>query len=389
MISFLKELGCLKYKEKYFINHNEIFNYCESNQINFDINGVSYWFNDDIFSNTTWNIEPEKTLKDLYRERALQLRQKYDYIILSYSGGADSHQMLTTFIENNIFIDEIYTNYPIKFVNHVEDSKDPLNKFGILLEYKYAALPTFNKISSILTKTKITIADSSTYYEERAKNLNFYMDTEPFLSCYSGVFQDIRRAYDKEAFDDIAMKRKFSKVCVLLGAEKPILKYQNKKLYFNFSDFGRPFSPYFQGNSSAHFVPEMFYWSPDLPLIPIKQSHIILKWLCANMPKNITETEKDNFIFKLTKHELMKKIVYPSWDGRYQKTIKGADDEIIKIAINSNHYEFLKERNKYLYRKNKKFINVLDENKLIYNENKNNVFYHSAVSKKYLIGDLE
>ena len=41
-----------------------------------------------------WNIEPEETLDELYQIRAKELREKYDYIILMYSGGADSHNVL-------------------------------------------------------------------------------------------------------------------------------------------------------------------------------------------------------------------------------------------------------------------------------------------------------
>ena len=69
---------------------------------------VSFYFHDDYFSQFDWTKEPQQSLKELYKQRAIQLRDKYDYLILSYSGGSDSHQALETFLNNNIFIDEIF-----------------------------------------------------------------------------------------------------------------------------------------------------------------------------------------------------------------------------------------------------------------------------------------
>ena len=52
--------------------------------------------------------EPNKSLQDLYLKRAIELRNEYDYLILNYSGGSDSHNILETFMLNGIFLDEIF-----------------------------------------------------------------------------------------------------------------------------------------------------------------------------------------------------------------------------------------------------------------------------------------
>jgi hypothetical protein len=50
-----------------------------------------HWdFNEAVFDSYDWTVEPKDSLVELYRQRAQQLRNKYDYIILAYSGGADS-----------------------------------------------------------------------------------------------------------------------------------------------------------------------------------------------------------------------------------------------------------------------------------------------------------
>ena len=61
---------------------------------------MTWHFHDDVFA----KVKPtgQISLKELYKERALQLREKYDYLILNYSGGSDSWTILNTFLENNI-----------------------------------------------------------------------------------------------------------------------------------------------------------------------------------------------------------------------------------------------------------------------------------------------
>lgn len=43
---------------------------------------VHWNFNDEKFSRHDWKIEPKKTLRELYKIRAIQLREKYDKLIL-------------------------------------------------------------------------------------------------------------------------------------------------------------------------------------------------------------------------------------------------------------------------------------------------------------------
>ena len=62
-------------------------------------------FNDQKFSTYNWGKEPEQSLQEIYRKRALQLREKYDYLVLSYSSGSDSTNILHSFLFNGIKID--------------------------------------------------------------------------------------------------------------------------------------------------------------------------------------------------------------------------------------------------------------------------------------------
>ena len=62
-----------------------------------------------MFSKCDWTTEPEPgvPLSEYYRRRAQQIRDKYDYVVLLYSGGPDSNNILHAFVHNGIKIDEI------------------------------------------------------------------------------------------------------------------------------------------------------------------------------------------------------------------------------------------------------------------------------------------
>ena len=72
-----------------------------------DFNKIKFIYNDYHFSKIDWSVEPKEDIYELFRQRAQQIREKYDYVVLVYSGGVDSHTVLETFLRNNIHINEI------------------------------------------------------------------------------------------------------------------------------------------------------------------------------------------------------------------------------------------------------------------------------------------
>ena len=66
-----------------------------------------FYYHDAVFDKANWKVEPTKTLDQLYAERARQIRDEYENVIVCYSGGNDSSNILETFYYNNIHIDEI------------------------------------------------------------------------------------------------------------------------------------------------------------------------------------------------------------------------------------------------------------------------------------------
>ena len=68
---------------------------------------VQYHFNDDVYGSIDWSIEPLESIQDLYFQRARQIREKYDYLVLMFSGGADSYNVLMSFVHAGVKLDEI------------------------------------------------------------------------------------------------------------------------------------------------------------------------------------------------------------------------------------------------------------------------------------------
>lgn len=72
----------------------------------------SWHFNDLVFAKGDWTIEPETSLRELYRMRAQQLRERYDWIRVEASGGGDSTTAIFSFLLNGIHLDEVVFRFP-------------------------------------------------------------------------------------------------------------------------------------------------------------------------------------------------------------------------------------------------------------------------------------
>jgi len=87
----------------------------------YDFSKIHWDFNKKVFSLYDWTKEPVEDVNYFYDKRVKELRQQYDYIIFFYSGGYDSHNILKTFIDNNIHIDEIIKCIPRKDIMNEEN----------------------------------------------------------------------------------------------------------------------------------------------------------------------------------------------------------------------------------------------------------------------------
>ena len=72
----------------------------------------TWHFADHVWSAINWQQDFNRDLRELYYGRARQLREMYDYIVISYSGGSDSRTVLDSFLKQGLHVDEILHAWP-------------------------------------------------------------------------------------------------------------------------------------------------------------------------------------------------------------------------------------------------------------------------------------
>jgi hypothetical protein len=274
---------------------------------------VIWHFNDEVFDSLDWTTEPGQSLWDLYSIRAKQIREKYDYLVLFYSGGADSNNIFNSFVRNGIHLDEVvqWTNYEV--------TGDKTNNWNA--EVFQVALPTTSRmIEENKLKTHHRIVDMSKILTNLDKIIP---DLDDWIYGKNSYYSPNMRAtsmvrQEVGAYKDLIDQGK--SVCFIWGCEKPMLRYvvdpvNNNKIgvatvFMDRVDHCVSVKDQIENNSWIH--DELFYWSPDLPELVVKQAHTVLNY--ANNISN--REEKDNFINQLQTHQLplLNQLIYPYWD---------------------------------------------------------------------------
>ena len=91
--------------------------------------GISptWHYHHDVYQKQDWTGPIKSSLDEIYQKRAKQLRSKYDYIVLSFSGGSDSWTVLDAFRSSNTHLDEVFVRWPKKATENLY-SVDASNK---------------------------------------------------------------------------------------------------------------------------------------------------------------------------------------------------------------------------------------------------------------------
>ena len=236
---------------------------------------VSWIFNDTVYGNIDWSVPINVPLMELYKARALQLRQQYDYLILYYSGGADSTNVLHAFIDNNIFIDEILMWNAEPYDKQTND-KDYSNR-NYNSEVKYAAMVHLDKVKNSLDpRTKITLKDfAKTGLEIISKQDNWYENMPLGLTLgISGILRQVSEQHDAHF---LRQQDTGTSTCYIMGIDKPLVCKEGADYYAYFQDSGayHVMNPVDFAGGSDHVTTEFFYWTPDFPEIVVKQSQLI------------------------------------------------------------------------------------------------------------------
>jgi hypothetical protein len=230
-------------------------------------------FNDRVYSALDWSTEPELSLEELYRNRALQLREKYDYLILWYSGGADSDAVLNAFVDNGILIDEVAS-----FVNYAAtgDQHDFCNG-----EIFNVAAPKIKRLQQKFPLMKYRVIDVCKPLVDYFTNDNVSRDWAYDLNTVVAGLNASKQHIHKRVPEWQTLFDQGKRVAFITGSDKPRL-FQDSAgdYYFRFIDlFDNSVTAGQQSTNPEWFNPEFFFWSPDAPLIVIKQAHVVKNFL--------------------------------------------------------------------------------------------------------------
>jgi hypothetical protein len=238
---------------------------------------VHWNFNDEEFGLYDWTVEPAESLKELYQRRARQIRERYDYVVLWWSGGADSYTMLRAFVDQGLFVDELAT-----FHNFGGDGSwdTYLNS-----EVKRVAIPMAEKILESSPNTKFRLVDHIDYQPDL-----FTIDDNKFDFLYkaNAVFSpnQLARRYIREKNKDyLDLFAQGKRVCFVWGMDKPRINLEKDKRYaIRFVDIvDNSVSPVTQSLNRDWEHDEFFFWSPDAKDLLCKQGHVIMRYL-KNIP---------------------------------------------------------------------------------------------------------
>jgi hypothetical protein len=255
-----------------------------------------YHYYDDVWSKYDWTIEPSKSLEYYYKEQAQLIRDTYDYVILCYSGGYDSTNILETFYYNNIKLDKIVIVGAFSQDSH---SGVDENHNG---ELYHNAFPYIEQLSlSSITE----IFDYTTSFDD-IKKLSVYSLGDSWFHTIQGFYSPHNWFwYDLEKYV-IPSEYKDKKVAIVFGKDKPYLEYDDdKNPQFSFSD-NACMSYAMDFNKKTNITRINFYWDPCYPFILIKQLHNVHDAKKIINDNHVEENSINNIIYNLKKPLLYK-----------------------------------------------------------------------------------
>lgn len=328
---------------------------------------VEWHFNEEVFSKHPWHIEPSQSLDALYDLRVQQLRDSYDYIMLSYSGGADSQNIVESFIRQGIHLDEIVVNTMEKAnLEHTVidvNNKDPRHAAS---EHYLQTMPRLKEIEKRAPKTKITILDMSDYLFDswlEAGDASWIMDKREGLNPLNVTrfnyihFHDVRKKFDKS-----------KKLALVLGVEKPrTFIHTNGDFYLRFND--RSTNIITIENHIKEYdnsVVEYFYWAPESVDILCKQAYVIKKYLELTPEKqpywygkNLTAD-----LYRTVHERELRPILYSTWNNEWFQSDKATldwysefDSWYIEGYRGTKHHNIWKEGIQFVKKHASRFVN--------------------------------
>jgi hypothetical protein len=284
---------------------------------------IFFNYYDDVWSKYDWTFEPPQSLEYYYKGQAELIRNNYDYVVLCYSGGADSTNILETFYYNNIKLDKIAIVGAFSQDSH---SGVDENHNG---ELYHNAFPYIEE----LRLTSITEVFDYTKMFDDIKNFGVYSmgDTwfhtiQGFYSPHNWFWYDIEKHIIPNEYKD-------KKVAIIFGKDKPYLMYTTTP-EFSFKDVScLSYATNYDNKSNIQRI--NFYYDPNYPFILIKQLHHLNT---VRKETNYNSKIIENSFINRHVYNLKKPLLFQS--GKSKISVFSLRDQFLKEKQNSEVFNF-------------------------------------------------
>jgi len=361
----------------YTVNNRIYYNKIEALQNCRTIDEWPNWhFNDKEYSGCDWTIEPELDLYDIYKNRALQLRETYDNLILYFSGGIDSTVILRTFIDNDILLDGI-----VVYGAFGLDNFDKNTKYAINQEQYRVAIPYLEEIRTKLNPNINVYFLDTIKYQDRYQNTDWVYS----VNCFSSMHYPANFYWEEPYIQEILMT---GNTAFIRGIEKPRVIYDNDNWYCAFLDGSvLNHAPTSNLKEKQYWdVTEYFYWTPDMPELVIKQCHIIKNYMKKYIIdyKNICSKNKETFQRKKY-NDIIQPLIY----NKYVKQEVGKKRPYFSVPQN-NGVNFLQAPKQQWFLskefKNKHYVKIWRSGLDFINDNVNSIYFNKGIIESGLVG---
>ena len=299
---------------------------------------VRWMFNEDVFVKFPWHEEPNVGLNELYRIRAQQLRDQYDYIRLELSGGADSTTVAYAFLLNGIHLDEVVFRYPEKGSKGASGDPWDTQSQNHLSEWEFAAKPLLQWIKTNYPAVKITVHDFvDEIVKEQHNDENWIYKTRHYI--HPGHVH--KHTIDKNLADT------GKRIAVVYGIDKPKVCIKDSKFFMYFVD-SQASNNHPEVGDYTNITNEFFYWSPDACELLAKQAHMIKNWFSMPLHQTISHIlnwPNNDYASRTFREQILKPIIYPDYDFNTFQTAKSSS--AINAEMDTWFFNNFKETNLY------------------------------------------
>lgn len=334
--------GHYQIKDQLFVNKHQAMVEAVNNHNN---EKISYHFFDEVWAKFNRDLIGQYSLSELYRQRAQQLRNQYDYLILYFSGGADSYNVLRSFCDNNIHLDEVCVKWCSEIFSSNTHIYTPntvdLTSYNYLSEWDFAIKPVLEWLAQHHPTIKITILDwfrdkDSDTVERAFEIVNHFHDCEiNSLAVWSPNEQ--------------SQLESGRTVGSIYGVDKPSLFLDSTTQQWNlfFSDttvaMGTP-------NPNNVWGTEYFYITPNMPELIFEMAYsLIAAARHDNLLNRVLDMKTANSMSEFQiRQKIVRHVLYNNWTDRFQcfkPTIKERSDKHFWIyrSRELDHYRNLYE----------------------------------------------